>query len=70
MNVAKGLIPKKWLSIEKPDIREWFEQIEYYSKMEYLCCRDKGHTRQYNRIWGGWKNFKISEKYLDKMMEG
>lgn len=66
----KGLIPKKWLSTEKTDAKEWFELIEYYSRMEYLCSREKGQPVKYNSIWGRWKEFKTSEKYLERMREG
>lgn len=59
LNATKGLIPKNWLNSERPDLRKWFKQMDYYSKMELLGSKDKGQLDKYNTIWGGWGKYKI-----------
>lgn len=70
LNAAKGVIPKNWLKSEGPDLRDWIKQVEYYHKMELLCCKDKEQIEMCKSVWAGWERFKTSEKYWQKKLEG
>lgn len=68
LNAAKGLIPKNWLKRGKPDIREWFEKIDHYYKMDLLRSRERGEIQEDSK-WECWKKYKTLEIYLDRMKE-
>lgn len=62
LNAAKALIPKNWLKSGKPDIRNWLKEIDYHYKME-------GGEKGDNSRWESWKNYKVSDIYLDRIKE-
>lgn len=69
VNAAKGLIPKNWLCIKKPSIKEWLQRVDHIGHMEYLSSAEQGQTDTYRVTWAGWNSFKTSEKYSEGMSE-
>lgn len=64
LSVAKKLIPRNWLQINPPTIREWFAELQKVQSFEKRRWRVLLNPAKFDHIWNKWSRFLTHTKEL------